>query len=211
MRESLCRYHQRTTELSIIDEGSKLGVKTLVMIPPTIFGSGIGLYNKNSVQIPVYIKGALKAGHGIEIDDGAGEHDHIHVQDLASLYELALLDILKSGGKGLPQGAKGIMFSANGRHTWGEVAQRAAEACFAEGKIGDQDVQSVSLEEGAKAFSAYTDLVGGDSTTIELGLCQNSRTVASAAKELGWKPTRGEFAWADTFRDDVKAVLQKQQ
>lgn len=209
MRQKLRPYEQRSTELGVIDKGLELGVKTLVMMPPLIFGLGTGLFNRISVQIPVYIEAALRHRRGVVVGEGKGQLDHVHVQDLASLYEIVVVEILENDGKRLPQGKKGIVFSGNGRHTWMEVAQRVAEACVVEGAIGDAEVQSLTLDEGANAFKSYVDLVGGDLTELEVGLCCNSRTFASVARDLGWKPVRGDNEWIRGFRDDVKAVLQK--
>lgn len=209
MRQTLRPYEQRSTELGVIDKGLELGVKTLVMMPPLIFGQGTGLFNRISVQIPVYIEAALQQGRGVVVGEGKGELDHVHVLDLASLYEMVVLEILENGGERLPQGKKGIVFAGNGRHTWGEVAGRVAEACVVEGAIDDAEVQSLTLEEAVEPFKTYVDLVGGDLTELEVGLCCNSRTVASVARNLGWKPTRGYDEWIGGFRDDVKAVLQK--
>lgn len=204
MRENLRPYHQRTTELEVIDKGLELGVKTLVMMPPLIFGKGTGLFNQISVQIPVYVEAALYHGKGVVVGEGKGEIDHVHVEDLAALYEIVLLEILENGGSRLPQGRKGIMFAANGRHTWMEVASGVAHAVF-----NDDSVEGLSLEDAARAFQSYADLVGGDLTELELGLCSNSRTVPSVAKSLGWKPTRGKDKWLQGFREDVDAVSQR--
>lgn len=207
MRNSLRPYHQRTTELSVIDRGLELGIKTLVMMPPLVFGKGKGLFNRASVQIPIYVEAALQHGQAVMIGDGNGELDHVHVEDLAVLYAIVVNEILEDGGARLPQGKKAILFASNGRHTWEEVAQRVAYAWK-----GDDRVASISLEEAAKVFKSYVDLVGGeDLTELELGLCSNSRSVASVARSLGWEPTRGDHEWIRGFRDDVEAVLQRQK
>lgn len=211
IREALRPYLQRTTELGVIDEGLRLGVKTLVIMPPLVFGVGTGLHNRISVQIPVYVEAALQYGKGVVVGEGKGELDHVHVRDLASLYEIVVVDIIKTHGANLPQGKKGIMFASNGRHNWEEVGRRVGQECFIEGVIPDYHLQNLTSEEGAKAFKAYADLVGGDLAEIELGLCCNSRTVASVARGLGWEPTRGRHEWMRGFRDDVIAVLERKE
>lgn len=209
MRQTLRAYEQRTTELGVIDKGLELGVRTLVMMPELIYGVGTGLFNRTSVQIPVYVEAALQNGRAVVVGEGAGEIDHVHVLDLAALYEIVVVEIMENGGEKLPQGKKGIVFSGNGRHTWMEVAQKVGKACVDEGAIESAQVQSIRLEEAAKSFKSYADLVGGDLTELEVGLCCNSRTVPSMARSLGWKPTRGNEEWTAGFRDDVKAVLQR--
>lgn len=206
MRNDLRPYHQRTTELGIIDRSLELGVRTVVVMPPLVFGRGKGLFNRVSVQIPVYVEAALRRDQAVVVGEGSGELDHVHVEDLAELYAILVEEILENGGERLPRGKKAILFASNGRHTWMEVAQRVAHAMGEEGRV-----VNLSLEEGAQAFKAYVDLVGGeDSTELELGLCSNSRSVASVARSLGWKPSRGEEDWIKGFRDDVEAVRQRQ-
>jgi len=207
MRNGLRPYHQRTTELGVIDRSLELGVRTVVVMPPLVFGKGKGLFNRASVQIPVYVEAALRRGQAVVVGEGSGELDHVHVEDLAELYAILVEEILEDGGMRLPRGKKGIVFASNGRHTWMEVAQRVAYAVSGEGRV-----VSVSLEQGAEAFKTYVDLVGGeDLTELELGLCSNSRSVASVARNLGWKPSRGEEDWIKGFHDDVEAVLQRQK
>ena len=207
MRNALRPYHQRTTELGVVDRSLELGVRTVVVMPPLVFGKGKGLFNRVSVQIPVYVEAAVRRGQAVVVGEGSGELDHVHVEDLAELYAILVEEILNDGGERLPQGKKGIVFASNGRHTWMEVAQRVARAVGGEGRVA-----SVSLEEGAEAFKTYVDLVGGeDLTELELGLCSNSRSVASVARSLGWRPSRGEEYWIKGFRDDVEVVLQRQK
>jgi nucleoside-diphosphate-sugar epimerase len=205
-REAVHSYPQRSTELGVVDEGLRIGVKTLVIMSPTIYGIGSGIFNKTSIQLPTYIRCVLENGRAVVIGSGKGQWDHVHVEDLADLYTNATVNILKNGGRGLPSGKRGIIFSGNGRHSWMEVSQEVADACFAEGKIAENRVESVGLSEGAKILSSYLDHV--DETMIEVGLASNSRTVSSVARNLGWKPTRGQEAWKKGFKDDVKALLE---
>jgi hypothetical protein len=71
-REALDPYLQRTTELSVVDTGLELGVNTLVIMSPTIYGIGTGLFNTTSMQIPSYIMAALTHGRAVVIGEGKG-------------------------------------------------------------------------------------------------------------------------------------------
>ncbi|KAI4946854.1 hypothetical protein J4E91_007026 [Alternaria rosae] len=206
-REALHPAPQRSTELSVVDAGLELGVKTLVIMSPTIYGLGTGLFNKTSLQLPMYIRGVLDHGRAVVIGDGKGVWDHVHVEDVADLYKIAVANVLESGGKDLPTGKEGIIFSGNGRHTWMEAAQAVADACYEEGKFTERSVESVGLSEGVKILAANIPHMNED--MIELALCSNALTVPTVATKLGWKPTRGEEAWRMGFRDDVKAVLER--
>lgn len=205
-REALQSYHQRATELGVVDAGLELGVKTVVMMPPLIYGVGTGLFNKISIQIPTYIRCALEHGRAVVVEGGKGVADHVHVEDLAELYSIVVLEVLESGGKALPTGKEGIIFSGNGRHSWMEVAQGLADACYEEGKLKDNQVESVGLSEGTKILK-FLDEVNEEVT--EKGLASSVRMISSLARNLGWRPTRGEEAWRKGIRDDVKAILEK--
>lgn len=107
----------------------------------------------------------------------------------------------------MPSGKQGIIFSGNGRHTWLEISQGVANACYEEGKLPDAKVEKLGLTEMAQLVNKSG--ASFDETTVELALCSNSRTIANVGKTLGWKPTRGVEAWNQGFRDDVKEVLRK--
>ncbi|KAI1386151.1 NAD dependent epimerase/dehydratase family protein [Hypoxylon trugodes] len=199
------KYFQRTTELTVVDTSLEYGVKTVVIMSGLIFGRGKGLFNKDSIQIPDVVRAALKRKRTAVPGHGKGVWDHVHVEDLAELYVLLARQIVEKGGEGVPTGKKGIIFSGNGRHAWEEVAQRVADAAYAEGAIAQKEVEHLELSEAAKIFLGGQ----GGEEFVELALASNSRTVASVAKNLGWKPTRGEEAWKATFKEAVKAELEK--
>jgi len=206
-REGKVQYAQRTAELAVVDTGLELGVKTLVIMSPTIFGRGSGLFNSSSIQIPAVVRGVLAQGHGIVLGDGKGVWDHVHVEDLAELYKVVVMQILENSGKNLPSGKHGIIFSGNGRHSWLEVSQRVTDACVEMGKITDNHVRRVSLGEGTRILSEH--FMGADEDMLELGIVSTSRTLSNVGRRLGWKPTRGEDAWIQGFKDDVEVTLRR--
>ncbi|KAI0161775.1 NAD dependent epimerase/dehydratase family protein [Hypoxylon sp. FL1284] len=203
-------YHQRTAELAVVDAGLELGVKTLVVMSPLIYGLGLGLYHTISIQIPSLTRSMLRQGRGAVVGgDGVAEWDVVHVVDLADMYALLAARVAE-GAAGVPHGKKGIIFSGNGRHSWLEVAQRVADACHAEGKIASTSLERLNLADGGKFFKFDIDMEMADSENevmVELGFASIARTVSTVARGLGWKPTRGEDAWKAGFSDDLKAVL----
>ncbi|KAK3708428.1 hypothetical protein LTR37_011524 [Vermiconidia calcicola] len=204
MRNEKFAYPQRTSELGVIDASVETGVKTVVIMSPTIYGVGSGHFNKSSIQVPSVVQATLKAGHGVVPGEGKGIWDNVHVEDLADLYKLVLLNMIEKDGADLPFGKRGIIFSGSARHTWGELAKGVAEAAYEAGKIQSSEVKSVTLDEGAEIFPQ------GSKLRVELSLSSNSRTNSTIAKKLGWKPTRGADAWKEGFREEVKAMSEKQ-
>ncbi|KAF3394249.1 hypothetical protein F1880_005432 [Penicillium rolfsii] len=208
-------YAQRTTELGVIDMGLELGVQTLVIMSPIIYGNGTGLFNKISIHTQ-FMKAMLEIGHAVVVGDGTGVWDHVHVEDLADLYRLVILDILGRGGKNLPTGKKGIIFSANGRHSWLEYSQLIADACYEKGLLPERKVTHLTPEEAVETlmprlgFTKMAFTKEGLASAAEM-FCNNERTVASVARSLGWNPAKGDNAWKQAFRDDVDAFIQSKK
>ncbi|KAG7285960.1 hypothetical protein NEMBOFW57_008256 [Staphylotrichum longicolle] len=162
-QEALEPYAQRTTELGVIDTGLQLGVKTIVIMSPIIYGNGTGLFNKVSIHT-MYMKAMMQIGHAVVVGDGAGVWDHVHVQDLAELYRLVVLEILEKEGRDLPTGKKGIIFSGNGRHSWLEYSQLVADALYDEGVITQKTVAPLSLEEAGTILMPHLGFINDETT-----------------------------------------------
>lgn len=105
-----------------------------------------------------------------------------------------------SGATDVPFGKKGIIYSGAGRHTWKEIAQRAADAAMKAGKISGNEVRSVGIKEGADAFA------GGNDSFVELGFASNSRTKGDVARALGWKPEKGQEDWEAHFDEVIQTL-----
>ncbi|KAL1792261.1 hypothetical protein ACET3X_010012 [Alternaria dauci] len=196
-------YIQRTTELGMIDAGIALGVKTVVLMPPLIYGVGTGLWNKRSLQVPRLVQAAITEGQAIVVGEGQGVWDNVHIEDLAGLYELILIDIVSRDGASLPTGKQGVVFSAHRRHTWIEVSQAVADVARRAGMINSSVVRTVSLAEGAK------HLTGGVEQVAELGFASTCRTRSEIAKKLGWCPSAGVETWERGFVEEVNALRSK--
>lgn len=115
-REAAEPYSQRATDLVVIESGRALGVQTYIIMSPTIYGTGSGLFNKLSMQIPHLIRTFIQDGRAAVIGDGQARWNHVHIADLAELYELFLVQVV--GGPTIPAGEKGIYFSETGEHSW---------------------------------------------------------------------------------------------
>ncbi|KAH7089664.1 NAD dependent epimerase/dehydratase family protein-like protein [Paraphoma chrysanthemicola] len=201
------KYQQRIVELRVVELGLELGVKTVSIQSPIIFGKGRGLFNQSSITIPASVRSALKHGHMVLIEDGRGIWGHVHVADLAELYAIVAVKLLEKAD--VPTGKKGIIFSANGEHTWKSLAQKAADALVSEGRLNTAVLKSVKLSEGPK----YLSFEGFESNEemVEMGFASNAMTISTVGRTLGWNPKRGEEAWNKGFEDDVKAVLAERK
>lgn len=205
-RNELFAYPQRVSELGVVDAGIELGVKTIVIMSPTIYGRGTGVFNQSSIQVPAFVQVALTQGQATVVGEGKGEWDNVHVEDLAELYALVLLSVLSpEAGASLPTGKKGIIFSGSRRHHWIDIAAGVGRAAHQRGLIPSAEVKHISLAEGAKVFPQGSEL------RVELSTCSFSRTESEVARRvLGWKPQRGEEAWERGFGEEVDAYVAKQ-
>lgn len=149
-REAEEAYPQRTTDIAVVRTSERTGVKTYIMMPPTIYGQGTGFFNQISMQIPDVIRASIKAGVAEYIGDGRAFIGHVHVQDLALVYELVLSKVVS--GQTPPSGRRGIYFTDTGSHDWRELATEVGKAGFALGVLKSAEPRSVSLEEAAERW-----------------------------------------------------------
>ncbi|KAI0399296.1 hypothetical protein F4802DRAFT_603098 [Xylaria palmicola] len=186
---------------------------------PTIFGVGSGLFNKHSIQIPALVAAALAHGRAVVFGDGEGVWDHVHVQDLAALYEILALralddndddDEAAAAREDLPRGKKGIVFAGAGRHSWNDVARGVARAAHAAGALPDTRVDRLGVAGAVRVLAAAFPLMAHE-VIVDLGLASNVRTVATVARRLGWRPARGEEAWEQGFREEVDHALRERR
>lgn len=160
-REALQVYPQRTTDISVVETGLKEGVKTTIIMSPTIYGVGTSLGNKLSIQIPTIMRASVKGGQVDVIGEGKAEWDFVHMDDLVKLYELVLEKVVK--GEEVPTGEMGTLFSATGRYSWLGLSKGIAGALYKLGAIKTDEVRSVSIEEAAERWG------GGQLLFAELG------------------------------------------
>lgn len=160
LREAKEVYYQRTTDIAVVETGEKLGIPTFVVMAPTIFGLGTGLFNKFSVQLPAIIKDALKTGQVKVIGDGRTIWTHVHILDLTEFFLLLLEKIYE--GANVPSGRRGMYFCETGEHTHQEMSQRLLDAGIKMGIFEASGLQSVSLEDAANAWA------GGNKARVEL-------------------------------------------
>jgi nucleoside-diphosphate-sugar epimerase len=198
-REAAEQYSQRTTDLVSVDTGLEEQVKTYLIMSPTIYGLGSGLFNKNSIQLPTLIRTAIKRGQVEVIAPGNGVWDAVHIADLVTLYEVILSKVLE--GTPIPSGKKGIYFSETGDYTWRSMAEGLAAELHRQGVLKTAEVKDVSLKEGAELWS------GGNMQLGELGFASNSRSRAELSRELGWKPVRTRGDFRESFREEVEVVV----
>ncbi|KAI5460982.1 hypothetical protein BGZ63DRAFT_357527 [Mariannaea sp. PMI_226] len=203
-REDMHTYPQRTTDLAVVETGLATRVRTYIVMSPTIYGLGSGLFNKISVQIPKAMRTAVRVGRAEVVGAGEAHWNHVHIADLAPLYELLLRSALE-GKEGLAFGEQGIYFCETGEHTWLDLAEGVGKAGFELGVLQSPMPGRITLEQSAKQWGNGSFQVG------ELGWCSSSRTRAVLSRELGWKPTKTRRDFEENFLEEFKLILQEGQ
>lgn len=194
-REDIEPYQQRTTDLVVLEQGEAAGITTYILMSPTSYGIGSGLFNRTSIQIDAIIRAAQRDGATTVIGAGKAHWDHVHIEDLAALYELLLARVLAGTAADLPSNKRGVYFNETGHHSWREVSERVAAAGVRAGRLTTDEVREETLEVAApKLGKTLTPFVA------ELGFASFSRTQASRARELlGWKPHKTRQDFEDSF------------
>ncbi|CAI7629913.1 hypothetical protein N7533_004103 [Penicillium manginii] len=196
-------YGQRVTDVAVVETGKSLGIKTYIVVPPTIYGKGSGPFATLSQQVPNLARLARKRGSAAVIESGKGIWNHVHIDDLSDFY-LRLFRAVVEKQSWLPSGAEAIFFVESGEHTWLQVSQGIADALHKRNLLVTNNVQSISLNEAADAIT------NGSESKAEISLASNSRARADFARnKLGWNSSRGLEDFLNHFDGEVEAMLEE--
>lgn len=144
------------TENKVRAAGSR-GVRAMVVRPPLIWGHG------GSKQVPAIFQSVRRTGSACYIGAGLNLYAHVHVDDLAAIYALAL-----------EKGQDGALYHA----VAGEVCWRTLARAVA--KVSGVEARSVSIEEARDIWGPF---IG----PLFFGV--SSRSIAVRTRvELGWSP-----------------------
>ncbi|KAF9366851.1 hypothetical protein BGX34_003951 [Mortierella sp. NVP85] len=178
----------RNVDLEVLSPELVGKVDTYIVAPPTIWGFGTGYGNRNSIQIPHYVKYSLKHGQALRIGQGLNKWSKVHVEDLARFYILLLERSLQEPQDGtgtLPKNLDAYYFVQEGDDfTYGSVGEEIAQAFKELGINQSGTVLATTPEDEEKYWTKGSGfLLGGNS---------RSRAV-KAVKVLGWEPQLKDF------------------
>ncbi|KAE8410700.1 hypothetical protein BDV36DRAFT_302513 [Aspergillus pseudocaelatus] len=189
----------RRSDVTIVERGRALNVPTFILMSPLIYGTGTGYFNQRSIQIPYMVRAALKVRHAEMVADGAARWGNIHIEELASLYEVLIARILR--GDPIASGEKGIYFTVSGEHAWRDIIHGIAREGHSLGAFEDTKVKQISLEEAGNKW------MGGSTAFAELVFCSNARTKSDLAREYGWTPKYGDDHVQTTIVEEINCAL----
>jgi nucleoside-diphosphate-sugar epimerase len=149
---------RRDTELMVRD-AARTGIRTMVIRPPMVWGAGYyGAVDRILASIE-------RTGKACYIGRGLNLYTNVHVEDLATLYALAI-----------ERGVAGALYHASS----GELNYRTIAELVA--RQQGVETRSVPPQEAVEIWDKFTML-------IVLGVCSRTRSPRSR-NELGWSPTR---------------------
>ena len=156
----------RTAIHRIVLSSALTGVRSIVLCPSLIYGSGSGL-KRDSFQIPQLMALAKTSGAGRYVGNGENIWSHVHIDDLCDLYALAI-DKAAAGS---------FFFVENGEASMKSIAQSIARSLG----FGDRTM-SIPMAEAVELWGA---------TTAHYTMASNSRVSSlKARKLLDWHPSR---------------------
>jgi nucleoside-diphosphate-sugar epimerase len=133
------------------------GVRAMVVRPPLIWGHG------GSKQVPAIFQSVKTAGAACYIGAGLNLYSHVHVDDLAEVYRLALV-----GGE-----AGALYHAVAGEANWRTLARAVA-------RVRGVEARSVTIDEARVIWGPF---IG----PLFFGVSSRSRAVVTR-RDLGWSP-----------------------
>lgn len=147
----------RTETEARVREAAATGVRAMVVRPPMIWGHG------GSAQIPALIQSLRSTGSVCYLGQGLNLYSHVHVDDLAEVYRLAL-----------EKGVGGALYHAvAGETSWRSIAESIA-------RTAGKSTRSITIDEAREVWGDFRG-------PLFFGVSSRSRAVRSRA-ELGWVP-----------------------
>jgi nucleoside-diphosphate-sugar epimerase len=142
--ETADKWILRKVDVAITDAGERLNVKTVIVNPPLIYGTGTGPVNQRSLQVPALVKLALHAKHALVLGKGEGLWTTIHIADVATFYALLVQRFV--AGAHFQTGKQGYYFVEAGETSWLQISQAIAKAGAEQGLLSGA-VKSITPQQ----------------------------------------------------------------
>ncbi|KAK6864046.1 hypothetical protein PG990_006514 [Apiospora arundinis] len=184
----------RNVDKVVLEAASDGRVRTAIVCPPTIYGTGRGPVATRGRQAYELARLVLREGYAPVVGQGKARWNHIHVADLSEAFRLLVEQAVASisndsAGNGVVQdnkdedlwGARGYYFVESGEHVWGELSRAMTAKAFEMGLLAtDKKPQDHPLDKDEALEVAGFEAVSWG---------WNSRGRAERLRKvLGWRP-----------------------
>lgn len=170
------------TDQLVLSEGRKKEIRTAVVVPPGVYGTGQGEIKKTSMVFPWYVDDVKKRGRGFTLGEGTNVASVIHVRGLAAAFVLLVEEVLKEGGGRADWGEDGWYYVEGGEYVFREIAGEIVKGMKKKGWIEREGVDEIKIEE-AKELHPYAELFWGI----------NMRANGERIRGLGWSAKESVF------------------
>ncbi|KIV84582.1 hypothetical protein PV11_00355 [Exophiala sideris] len=194
----------RKVDVAITEAGIRLGVKTAIVNPPLIYGTGEGPINQRSLQVPTLIKMSLGFKQAIVLGEGSGIWTVVHIADVAKIYSLLVQRIVD--GKAIEFGKQGYYFVETGEVTWLDISKAIARSGHTQGLFPTAEVKEVSPVD----FASALNISFLNAHMVEVIWGSNSRIKGVKSREIGWQPDIPATDFVASVEDEVRIVYQQQ-
>ena len=173
---------------------------TALVSPPCIFGTGRGLFNTRSIQLPDLAKHMIERQEVFQVGKGQAAWSHVHVSDLSEVW-LLLAEAAAQGGGNASWDHDGYYFAeaGDGDHVWGDVSRGLGRVLKQKGLVANDTPTSYSADEVRKLHPFAAMLWG-----------HNCRYKANRARKLlGWEAKGPKIT--DVYEDVVALEVARKQ
>jgi len=179
---------------TLVYEAGRTGlIDCYIVCPPLIYGYGTGPGNRESIQIPGLIECAIKHKRAVHAGKGVNIWSNVHIDDLVDFYILLLE---KAITRQAPKNDNGYYFAENGSNNFKEVTDEIGKAMLKYGLTSDPTSEDITEN--------VSEILPG---VVYPATAHNSRSKATKARALGWKPHRPDLL--STLDETVKRLSKK--
>ncbi|KAL4784472.1 hypothetical protein BJX76DRAFT_367672 [Aspergillus varians] len=176
-------------------------LKTAIICPSTIYGTGRGVISQRSDQIPNLAKLILQQRKGLQLADGKTFWNCVHVYDLSRLYvrfiEGAIITSSSTSGisdSGLTWNEEGYYLVESGTYFWGDISRRITREAYKLGLVEGEEVTVVDMERRELLAPAGRPVIN----------YAVAAKAIRARKLLDWVPVEG------SLEDEIPAIVRAQ-
>ncbi|KAL2870582.1 uncharacterized protein BJX67DRAFT_377936 [Aspergillus lucknowensis] len=172
-------------------------LKTAIICPSTIYGTGRGPVSRRSDQIYKFTELILREGKGLQLEDGRTFWNSVHIFDLSRLYVALIEDAIagtEAGKAKATWNGEGYYLVESGTYFWGDVARWITREAHALGLLaaGEEEVTSVGMEDRGIFAPAGRPVIN-----------YAVRAEAVRARRLlGWTPVEG------SLEEEIPAIVR---
>jgi nucleoside-diphosphate-sugar epimerase len=168
--------HASTDQL-VIQEGKIKGVRTAIVLPPMVYGTGMGPIKTTSMQLPWLVEAINKRGKAFTIMGGNHYVSAVHVINLANALVLLAEQALDPTGGKAQWGNEGMYYVEAGSYVFADIVAAVAKKMQEKALIKTADVDRLSIEDGTR-IHPWAPIMWGT----------NLRVSGSRLRLLGWTP-----------------------